>query len=100
MPSGVQTVPAKEGDSITVAWDLSTHSGPITHFLYGPVDDASMASGVGAGWAKIDERDYVDGHWANEVVEDAGGNYTFKLPTGLKSGDYLVCGSRTTRSTK
>ncbi|KAI4862271.1 glycoside hydrolase family 61 protein [Hypoxylon rubiginosum] len=69
---------------------ISRHSGPITHFLYGPVDDASNASGVGAGWFKIDEQNYVDGLWANEVVENAGGNYTLKLPTGLKSGDYLL----------
>ncbi|KAI1759580.1 lytic polysaccharide monooxygenase [Hypoxylon sp. FL1150] len=90
VPSGVETIPAKGGDSITVAWDVSSHPSPITHFLYGPVDDASEASGVGAGWFKIDERDYVDGHWANEIVSNAGGNYTFKLPTNLKSGDYLL----------
>ncbi|KAI1372421.1 lytic polysaccharide monooxygenase [Hypoxylon crocopeplum] len=90
VPSGVKTVSAREGDKITVAWDPSTHPGPITHFLYGPVDDAAQASGVGAGWFKIDERDYVDGHWGNEVVESSGGNYTFKLPTSLKSGDYLL----------
>lgn len=90
VPSGVQTVSAHEGDKITVGWDPSGHPGPITHFMYGPVDDASKASGVGAGWFKIDERDYVDGHWANEIVQDNGGNYTFTLPDKLKSGDYLV----------
>lgn len=79
---------------------ISRHSGPITHFLYGPVDDASNASGVGAGWFKIDEQNYVDGLWANEVVENAGGNYTLKLPTGLKSGDYLVRYSVTIISTR
>ncbi|KAI1658639.1 glycoside hydrolase family 61 protein [Daldinia decipiens] len=90
VPSGVTTVPARGGDTVTVGWDPSGHPGPITHFLYGPVGDAAKASGVGAGWFKIDERDYVDGHWANEVVQNNGGNYTFKLPTGLKSGDYLL----------
>ncbi|ETS87915.1 hypothetical protein PFICI_01743 [Pestalotiopsis fici W106-1] len=90
VPSGVDTVAANEGDSITVNWDISSHPGPITHFLFGPVDDAAQATGIGAGWFKIDERDYVDGEWANEYLSDNGGNYTFSLPTGLQSGDYLL----------
>ncbi|KAI0176828.1 endoglucanase-like protein II [Pestalotiopsis sp. NC0098] len=90
VPSGVDTIAANEGDSITVNWDISSHPGPITHFLFGPVDDAAQATGIGAGWFKIDERDYVDGAWANEYLSDNGGNYTFSLPTGLQSGDYLV----------
>ncbi|RYP42455.1 hypothetical protein DL767_000143 [Monosporascus sp. MG133] len=90
VPSGVETIAASEGDEITVGWDISSHPGPITHFLYGPVDDASQATGIGAGWFKIDELDYEDGKWANEVVMNNGGNYTFKLPTGLESGEYLL----------
>ncbi|KAI4601497.1 hypothetical protein KJ359_011626 [Pestalotiopsis sp. 9143b] len=90
VPSGVDTIAANEGDSITVNWDISSHPGPITHFLFGPVDDAAQATGIGAGWFKIDERDYVDGAWANEYLSDNGGNYTFSLPTGLQSGDYLL----------
>ncbi|KAI1852276.1 hypothetical protein JX265_006325 [Neoarthrinium moseri] len=90
VPSGVETVAASEGDKITVNWDISGHPGPITHFLFGPVDDASQATGIGAGWFKIDERDYVDGKWANEVMGANGGNYTFTLPTGLQSGEYLL----------
>ncbi|KAI0470002.1 glycosyl hydrolase family 61-domain-containing protein [Xylariaceae sp. FL0804] len=90
VPSGVGTFAATEGDSITVGWDISSHPGPITHFLFGPVDDASQESGVGAGWFKIDELDYTNGSWANEVLENNGGNYTFNLPTGLQSGEYLL----------
>ncbi|KAH9905151.1 glycosyl hydrolase family 61-domain-containing protein [Xylariomycetidae sp. FL2044] len=90
VPSGVDTIAANEGDEITVGWDTSSHPGPITHFLYGPVDDAAQASGVGEGWFKIDELDYANDEWANQVVMDAGGNYTFTLPTGLESGDYLL----------
>lgn len=90
VPSGVETVAASEGDEITVGWDPSGHPGPITHFLFGPVDDASQTTGIGAGWFKIDELDYVDGKWANEVIQADGGNYTFKLPTGLASGEYLL----------
>ena len=52
VPSGVETVAAAEGDTIKVQWDNTGHPGPITHFLYGPVDDASKADGIGAGWPK------------------------------------------------
>ncbi|CAJ2503406.1 Uu.00g108000.m01.CDS01 [Anthostomella pinea] len=90
VPSGVETYAANEGDKIIVNWDVSSHPGPITHMLFGPVDDASLESGVGAGWFKIDELDNVNGTWANQVIANAGGNYTFTLPTGLESGDYLL----------
>ena len=66
VPSGVETVAAAEGDTIKVQWDNTGHPGPITHFLYGPVDDASKADGIGAGWFKIDEQDQVAGKWAFE----------------------------------
>lgn len=90
VPSGVETVAANEGDTIKVQWDQSGHPGPITHMLFGPVDDASQATGVGAGWFKIDELDYVDGKWANEIMEANNMTREFKLPTGLASGEYLV----------
>ncbi|KAF2019872.1 carbohydrate-binding module family 1 protein [Aaosphaeria arxii CBS 175.79] len=90
VPSGVITVPANEGDTIKVKWDQSGHPGPITHFLFGPVDDASQATGVGAGWFKIDELDYVDGKWANEIMGANDMTHEFKLPTGLASGEYLL----------
>lgn len=89
----VATVEASEGDTIKVQWDSSSHPGPITHMLYGPVDDASTATGVGAGWVKIDELDNVGGKWANEIMQAAEMTHEFKLPTGLASGEYLVCPS-------
>ncbi|KAH6618859.1 endoglucanase-like protein II [Boeremia exigua] len=90
VPSGVETVPAAEGDTIKVQWDQSGHPGPITHFLFGPVDDASQATGIGAGWFKIDEQDQVDGKWANEIMGANNMTREFKLPTGLASGEYLL----------
>jgi cellulase len=88
---GVETtVPAAEGDTIKVQWDQSGHPGPITHMLFGPVDDASTATGVGAGWFKIDELDYVDGAWANEIMGKNNMTHSFTLPTGLPSGEYLL----------
>lgn len=90
VPSGVTTVAAKAGDTIKVQWDSSTHPGPITHMLFGPVSDASQATGVGS-WTKIDEEDYVDGKWANEIMEAQNMTREFTLPAKLASGDYLVC---------
>lgn len=89
VPTTVKTVAAKAGDRIEVQWDASTHPGPITHFLYGPVADASKATGLGT-WYKINELDYANGKWANEVMEAAGMTYNFTLPAKLASGDYLV----------
>lgn len=89
VPSSVDICTAKAGDEITVLWDISSHPGPITHFLYGPVSDAKSATGLGS-WAKINETDQVNGVWANEIIGSNGGKYTFKLPSKLASGDYLV----------
>ncbi|KAF2847154.1 carbohydrate-binding module family 1 protein [Plenodomus tracheiphilus IPT5] len=90
VPSGVDTIPANEGDTIKVQWDQSGHPGPITHFLFGPVDDASQETGIGAGWFKIDEVDNVDGKWANEIMGANNMTREFALPTGLASGEYLL----------
>jgi hypothetical protein len=57
--------------------------------LFGPVASASAATGIGK-WFKIDEMDYVNGKWANEVMMAQGMTYSFKLPKGLPSGEYLV----------
>lgn len=93
VPSGVSTFPAKEGDTITAGWSASAHPGPISHFLYGPVDDASSATGVGT-WVKINEANQTDGVWAtvimNNAMKDGQMNHSFQLPTGLQSGEYLL----------
>ncbi|KAH8769179.1 glycoside hydrolase [Diaporthe sp. PMI_573] len=89
VPSGVTTIAAKAGDTIKVQWDSSTHPGPITHMLFGPVADASQATGVGS-WVKVDEQDYVSGKWANEIMMAANMTHEFKLPAKLASGDYLL----------
>lgn len=81
---------AAAGDTIKVQWDMSTHPGPITHFLYGPMADATTATGVGT-WTKIDELSYEGGKWANEIMEDVDMTYEFNLPAKLAPGDYLVC---------
>lgn len=89
VPSGVTTTAAKEGDAITVQWDPSTHPGPIQHYLFGPVDNASMATGIGE-WFKINEYVEVNGTWASNLMDAGNMSYTFNLPTGMASGEYLV----------
>lgn len=42
-------------------------------------------------WVKIDEQSYVDGQWANEIMEAVDMTHEFTLPSNLESGDYLVC---------
>jgi cellulase len=85
----VATVDAAAGDTIKVQWDQSSHPGPITHSLL-PVKDAATATGAGAGWFKIDELDYVNGKWANEIMGANSMTHEFKLPAGLPAGQYLV----------
>ncbi|CAL3968256.1 unnamed protein product [Diplocarpon coronariae] len=89
VPSSVNTTAANEGDSIKVKWDSSSHPGPISHFLFGPVEDASQATGVGS-WFKIDELSSENGTWANVIMGAQDMTYTFKLPTGLQTGEYLL----------
>jgi cellulase len=85
----VTTVEAKAGDPIKVQWSAIVHPGPITHFLR-PVQDAVTDTGVGDGWFKIDELDFVNGQWASDVMKANGFTHEFKLPDGLASGQYLV----------
>ena len=87
------TASAAAGDEITVQWDQSTHPGPITHFLFGPIEGgggAEGAAGTGAGWFKIDELAHRDGLWANEIMSADEMKHTFRLPENLPAGEYLV----------
>ncbi|KAK6363634.1 hypothetical protein TWF730_001058 [Orbilia blumenaviensis] len=87
--ANVAVVNANAGDTIEVQWDTSGHPGPIVHSLHGPVASAKSASGVG-DWFKIQELNYVNGKWANEVMMANAGKYSFKLPANLASGEYLL----------
>lgn len=57
----------------------------------GPVSSALTADGSGANWSKIDVFNVKDGKMANVIMMENNGKYTFKLPTNLASGEYLVC---------
>ncbi|KAF3169772.1 hypothetical protein TWF225_011250 [Orbilia oligospora] len=87
--ANVAVINASAGDTIEVQWDTSGHPGPIVHSLQGPLSSAKSASGVG-DWFKIQEQNYVDGKWANEVMLANAGKFSFKLPSNLASGEYLL----------
>ncbi|KAK6335605.1 hypothetical protein TWF696_002372 [Orbilia brochopaga] len=87
--ANVDVIPANAGDTIQVQWDVSTHPGPIVHSLFGPVSSAKSATGVGS-WFKIQELDYANSQWANEVLMANAGKFSFKLPANLASGEYLL----------
>ncbi|RVD84282.1 uncharacterized protein DFL_006043 [Arthrobotrys flagrans] len=87
--ANVAVINANAGDTIEVQWDTSTHPGPIVHSLQGPLASAKSASGVG-DWFKIQELNYVNGKWANEVVAANAGKFSFNLPSNLASGEYLL----------
>ncbi|KAJ6259131.1 Endoglucanase-4 [Drechslerella dactyloides] len=87
--ANVAVVNANAGDTIQVQWDVSSHPGPIVHSLFGPVSSAKTATGIGA-WFKIQELDYANNLWANQVLEANAGKFTFTLPRNLASGEYLL----------
>jgi len=89
VPRSESVFAANAGDKIKVQWDSSSHPGPITHFLFGPVTDATQATGIGS-WVKINELSYVNGSWANQIMGAANMTYEFNLPSKLASGDYLL----------
>ncbi|KAF2269957.1 hypothetical protein CC78DRAFT_602242, partial [Lojkania enalia] len=83
------TVPTNECNTIKVQWDQSGRPVSIMHFIYGPVDDAGMVTGIGS-WVKIDKLDYVDGKWANGIMRAQNTTNEFKFPNGLASGEYML----------
>ncbi|KAF3909846.1 Endoglucanase-4 [Orbilia brochopaga] len=87
--ANVDVIAANAGDTIQVQWDVSTHPGPIVHSLFGPVSSAKSATGVGS-WFKVQELDYANGQWANEVLMANAGKFSFALPQNLASGEYLL----------
>lgn len=89
MPSGVSTISAAAGANFTVQWDSSSHPGPIQHFLFGPVTNASLSTGIGS-WVKIDEFDEYNGTFASNIMEENDMKYSFYLPTNIADGDYLL----------
>ncbi|TFY55149.1 hypothetical protein EVG20_g9428 [Dentipellis fragilis] len=68
------------------------HYGPINIYM-AKVDDATTAVGADASWFKINEMgmpsDAPD-YWATEVLNDNCGHFTFTIPSGIATGQYLL----------
>ncbi|KZT43365.1 hypothetical protein SISSUDRAFT_1057768 [Sistotremastrum suecicum HHB10207 ss-3] len=68
------------------------HYGPINIYL-AKVADASSAVGSSAAWFKISEMGLPSSdpdYWATEVLNDNCGHYTFKVPSDIAPGQYLL----------
>lgn len=86
--SGVNTTTVKAGDSFTFALDMAVyHQGPITAYMSKAPSSVSAYEGDG-DWFKIAEEGPIfSGGSATWPLRDS---YTYKLPTCLASGDYLL----------
>lgn len=86
--TGTATTTVKAGDSFT--WTLDTavyHQGPVTVYMSKAPSTASAYAGDG-DWFKIaEEGPTFSGSTATWPMRDS---YTYKVPTCLASGDYLL----------
>ncbi|PPR04279.1 hypothetical protein CVT24_013363 [Panaeolus cyanescens] len=68
------------------------HYGPVTVYM-AAVSDARTASGSSASWFKVSESGLVSNnpdYWAVQVLNDNCGHYTFKVPSDIAPGNYLI----------
>ncbi|KAH7099339.1 glycosyl hydrolase family 61-domain-containing protein [Auriculariales sp. MPI-PUGE-AT-0066] len=68
------------------------HYGPVMVYL-GKVSNASTATPSSVGWFKIAEHGLMSNnpdYFANQVLNNNCGHYTFKLPSDIANGDYLL----------
>jgi cellulase len=67
------------------------HFGPVMVYM-AKVDDAKSASGSSASWFKVDEFGYDAGSktWGTDKLNSNCGKRSFKIPSKIPAGDYLV----------
>ncbi|KIY73452.1 lytic polysaccharide monooxygenase [Cylindrobasidium torrendii FP15055 ss-10] len=68
------------------------HYGPVIIYL-AKVDDAASAEGTDAAWFKVDSAGLVSNspdYFANQVLNDNCGHWTFTVPADIAPGDYLL----------
>ncbi|KAF8988416.1 glycosyl hydrolase family 61-domain-containing protein, partial [Cyathus striatus] len=68
------------------------HYGPVTVYM-SKVADAKTAVGSSSDWFKVSESGLVSNnpvYWAVQVLNDNCGHYTFKVPSDLAPGNYLI----------
>ncbi len=67
------------------------HYGPVMVYM-SKVDDAASADGASASWFKVDEFGYDSAAkvWGTDELNKNCGKRTFKVPSKIPAGDYLV----------
>ncbi|KAJ4415382.1 hypothetical protein N0V82_007377 [Gnomoniopsis sp. IMI 355080] len=85
---GVNTTTVKAGDSFTFALDIAVyHQGPITAYMSKAPSTADAYAGDG-DWFKIAEQGPVFS--GSSATWPTASSYTYKFPTCLADGDYLL----------
>ncbi|WWC71796.1 uncharacterized protein I206_105755 [Kwoniella pini CBS 10737] len=90
--SGLETWDVNAGDSVTAHWNTwpESHKGPVTEYM--AACPASGCDGVDAAsltWFKIQEDSFDGTSWPSDTIASTL-DWTFKIPTDLASGPYLV----------
>ncbi|WWC91508.1 uncharacterized protein L201_006454 [Kwoniella dendrophila CBS 6074] len=90
--SGLDTWDVNGGDSVTAHWNTwpDSHKGSIAEYMAACPDTG--CDGVDAAnlkWFKIAEDTFDGSKWPTDTVVSTL-DWTFKIPTDLKSGPYLV----------
>ncbi|KAF9462551.1 glycoside hydrolase family 61 protein [Collybia nuda] len=68
------------------------HYGPVLVYM-AAVSDAKTAVGSSANWFKVSQLGLVSNnpdYFGSRVLNDNCGHYTFKVPTGIAPGNYLI----------
>ncbi|KAI0754276.1 glycosyl hydrolase family 61-domain-containing protein [Daedaleopsis nitida] len=68
------------------------HYGPLLAYM-AKVDDATTAVGSSAKWFKVAEMGLPSSnpdYWGTEVLNDNCGHFTFKVPSDIAPGNYLI----------
>ncbi|WVF67002.1 hypothetical protein IAT40_001745 [Kwoniella sp. CBS 6097] len=90
--SGLETWDVNAGDSVTANWNTwpDSHKGPVTEYM--AACPASGCDGVDAAslqWFKIDEATFDGTKWPSDTIVSSLA-WTFKIPSDLAAGPYLV----------
>ncbi|OCF43460.1 hypothetical protein I317_02760 [Kwoniella heveanensis CBS 569] len=90
--SGLETWDVNAGDSVTANWNTwpDSHKGPVTEYM--AACPASGCDGVDAAslqWFKIAEDTFDGTQWPSDKIVSTLA-WTFKIPSDLAAGPYLV----------
>ncbi|KAF9463070.1 glycoside hydrolase [Collybia nuda] len=102
--TGTATISA--GATITLEWhqhDQRTgedpisggHKGPVQVYIAKAPSTAASFDGQGAVWTKLYSSGLLNAstqQWATDVVNTSSGKHSFKIPSSLPAGEYLIRG--------